>query len=60
MAKPKRKCPFPSTYMAKIGRRAGMKNKRKRGKAYFSKISRMRKHNRGGRKPRDPEITSLD
>ena len=47
--------------MAKIGRRGGTNLKRKRGKKFFAKIAGMRKHFRGGRKPKNQlDLTALD
>jgi len=54
---PKKKVPpnRDPEHMAEIGARGGRKTKRRRGKAYYSKIAAMshpRKEYKGGRKPK--------
>jgi hypothetical protein len=41
-----------SKKMSKLGQKGGKATVRKKGKKFFSKISLMRRHCRGGRKPK--------
>jgi len=46
---------FSPEYLAKLGQKGGRATKRKRGSAWFRKLSKMRKHFGGGRPKKNKE-----